>query len=269
MSAWPCLDDSRRYRSFPCSQCTAPTCLFGRKPGAPASHRPVFRNGERLPLCERCGLPVKPNTHGNVPLTHSGCKAPRLCEYCSAPFSARFRNRYCSETCRYQMMLRRRRARKAGTQTGGQGRAKKAYAGRNQHGAYSVPAWGREEIEAMAKQKGMPDEIGEAVGRLHELTSEERDEFVDRMQGTLGLARYEPDNPTWRFWSLLRSYCLILNRPGYKRLIELDAWHLVYAVWDLSPEEAQQLLDAPKADLPRPVALALDQLVRTHPDLPE
>ncbi len=120
----------------------------------------------------------------------------------------------------------------------------------------------------MAEQKGMPDEMAGAVGRLHELTAEKRNTFVEGMRNALDLPRWAPQDPTWRFWSLLRSYCLILNRPGYRRLIELDAYHLMYEIWTLPPEEAQQLLDAPKADLPRPVALALDQLVRTHPDLP-
>ena len=80
MSVWPCLDDNRRYRSFPCSQCKAPSCWMGKKP------KPVAR------------IPLGP---GQKP-----------CNYCSTPFRANGRTRYCSETCRYKAMMQRRKARR-------------------------------------------------------------------------------------------------------------------------------------------------------------
>ncbi len=85
MSIYPCVDEMRRYRSFPCSQCKAPDCLFGKKPAGP---KPKLAEGQR-----HCG-------------------------HCSTPFRASGRNRYCSETCRYQAMMKRRRARKVGAAAG-------------------------------------------------------------------------------------------------------------------------------------------------------
>jgi hypothetical protein len=81
MSEWPCLDEHRRYRSFPCSQCKAATCWRGKKP---ASARPIT--------------------------LHAG---QRACDHCGIPYHASGRNRYCSETCRYDAMMKRRRARRA------------------------------------------------------------------------------------------------------------------------------------------------------------
>ena len=81
MSVWPCIDEFRRYRSFPCAQCTAPGCWMGKKPLM--THKLVLHPGQRL------------------------------CGNCSNPYHASGRNRYCSETCRYQAMMKRRRARKA------------------------------------------------------------------------------------------------------------------------------------------------------------
>ncbi len=81
MSVFPCLDEFRRYRSFPCSQCTAPACWMGKKPGA----------SRKAPL-------------------HAG---QRHCDHCARPYHATGRNRYCTETCRYQAMMKRRRARRA------------------------------------------------------------------------------------------------------------------------------------------------------------
>ncbi len=80
MSAYPCLDELRRYTSFPCSQCTASRCWMGKKP------------------------------LGRKPVLHPG---QRACNHCAIPFRASGRNRYCSETCRYNAMMKRRRARRA------------------------------------------------------------------------------------------------------------------------------------------------------------
>ena len=80
MSMYPCLDEQRRYRSFPCSQCKASSCWMGKKP---AAAKPVLHPGQR-----HCG-------------------------HCGTPFRATGRNRYCTETCRYQAMMKRRRARRA------------------------------------------------------------------------------------------------------------------------------------------------------------
>ncbi len=119
------------------------------------------------------------------------------------------------------------------------------------------------------ESKDTYEQIKESIGRLYELTSEERNTFVEGMREALGLSPWEPDNPTWCFWSALRSYCRILNEPWYRGVIEKTAFQLTYAIWDLPPEKAQQLLEAPKSDLPIPVARALDDLICTHPDLPE
>lgn len=81
MSVWPCLDEFRRYRSYPCGQCQAPSCWMGKKPA---------------------------NTRNIV--LHPG---QRACEHCAVPYHATGRNRYCSESCRYQAMMKRRRARRA------------------------------------------------------------------------------------------------------------------------------------------------------------
>lgn len=83
MASYPCLDEFRRYRSFPgmCGRCTAPACWMGKKP-IPAA-KLVLHDGQRA------------------------------CEHCTTPYHATGRNRYCSETCRYQAMMKRRRARRA------------------------------------------------------------------------------------------------------------------------------------------------------------
>lgn len=80
MGVYPCLDEMRRYRSFPCSQCKAASCWMGKKPA------------------------------GRKPQLHPG---QRACEHCGSPFRATGRNRYCTETCRYNAMMQRRRARRA------------------------------------------------------------------------------------------------------------------------------------------------------------
>ncbi len=144
MSVYPCLDENHRYRSFPCSQCIAASCWMGSKPKPPASHRPVWRNGERLPLCQTCGLPVRPNTHGNVPLTHSDCEKPRLCRHCHQPFTPTKGSqvRYCCDDHRYQEMMRLRRIRRADRPREA-GRVRKASTYRNRFETHHVPRGGQ------------------------------------------------------------------------------------------------------------------------------
>jgi hypothetical protein len=79
-TVYPCLDNNKRYRAFPCSQCTAPQCWMGKKP----TPRPQIREGQYE------------------------------CNECRKPFTRSFgtRQNYCSEPCRYTAMLRRRRARR-------------------------------------------------------------------------------------------------------------------------------------------------------------
>ena len=74
-SPYPCLDELRRYRTFPCSKCEAPDCWMGRKP---STKQLVLHPGQRA-----CGC-------------------------CDTPFTAYGRTRYCSETCRYRAMMARR-----------------------------------------------------------------------------------------------------------------------------------------------------------------
>jgi hypothetical protein len=76
---YPCLDEMRRYRAFPCSRCMAPRCWMGTKPSGP---KPVLHPGQRA------------------------------CEDCGTPFARSGRTRYCTETCRHRAMIRRRRARR-------------------------------------------------------------------------------------------------------------------------------------------------------------
>ena len=85
---YPCLDEHRRYRSFPCSECRAASCWMGEKPVAA---KPALHPGQRH--CEHCGTPFRPTGRG----------------------------RYCAESCRYQAMMRRRRRRRAAATYGGGG----------------------------------------------------------------------------------------------------------------------------------------------------
>ncbi len=80
MSVYPCVDENRHYRSYPCSRCTAPTCLFGKKPASKVQLQP----GEKL------------------------------CEECRSPFEASGRSKYCSYDCRLQAMYKRRKSRRTG-----------------------------------------------------------------------------------------------------------------------------------------------------------
>ena len=65
---YPCLDEHRRYRSFPCAQCQAVRCLFGEKPARKVQVR------------------LAP-----------GQKA---CEVCGTPYQAYVKSKYCSDECR-------------------------------------------------------------------------------------------------------------------------------------------------------------------------
>lgn len=78
MNVYPCLDENRRYRSFPCSQCNASRCWMGKKP----PKKVVPASGERI------------------------------CESCGDAYRASGRSRYCSHNCRLQAMYRRRRNRR-------------------------------------------------------------------------------------------------------------------------------------------------------------
>lgn len=79
----PCLDEQRRYRTYPCSQCPLDKCWAGEKP---VSARPAMHSGQK-----RCG-------------------------HCGTPFTPTGRNLYCTETCRYNAMMRRRRQRRRARQ---------------------------------------------------------------------------------------------------------------------------------------------------------
>lgn len=105
---YPCLDDSRRYRSFPCSQCKAASCWMGKKPTA----RPAGVSADGYPICEGCNKPVLPTRRNQVmiPDRHPGC--PRICGHCKAPYAPHGRGLYCSEACRYEAMMWRRKARR-------------------------------------------------------------------------------------------------------------------------------------------------------------
>lgn len=71
----PCLDDMRRYRSFPCSECWAETCVFGKKP--------VVRMKVRL------------------------APGQKACEACGSPYQAYGKSKYCSDACRRKALAER------------------------------------------------------------------------------------------------------------------------------------------------------------------
>ncbi len=77
---YPCMDDMRHYRSFPCSQCWAETCLFGKKP------------------LVRVKVQLAP-----------GQKA---CEACGRPYQAYGKSKYCSDACRRKALAKRRKIRR-------------------------------------------------------------------------------------------------------------------------------------------------------------
>lgn len=78
-SPFPCLDEQRRYRSYPCSLCDAPRCIFGKKPAPPL---PSLGPGEKH--CEVCKTPYKPYGKG----------------------------KYCKDACRRQAISQQRRKRR-------------------------------------------------------------------------------------------------------------------------------------------------------------
>ena len=80
-NVYPCIDPvTHRYRSFPCSQCQAPKCLFGRKPKG------------------RVAVVLAP-----------GQKA---CEVCGTPYRAYGKSKYCSDECRKRAVAKQRRRRR-------------------------------------------------------------------------------------------------------------------------------------------------------------
>lgn len=82
MNPYPCLDENKRYKSFPCSQCTAPSCWMGAKPAAPLAQL----HGKQI-HCGHCKIPFTPIVGKQL---------------------------YCSEPCRYARMMRRRQLRRNG-----------------------------------------------------------------------------------------------------------------------------------------------------------
>ncbi len=103
MGAYPCLA-GRTYTGCVGTQCKATSCWAGRKPG-------------------------------KVIACHPG---QRACNHCATPFTPNGRSRYCTDTCRYDAMMKRRRDRGAEYRTGRQGRIREGYAGRNQYGVFWV-----------------------------------------------------------------------------------------------------------------------------------
>lgn len=81
MTSFPCLDENRRYRAFPCSQCKAPTCIFGKKPVAKT-----------------------------LVTLHIGQKA---CEVCGGAYQAYGKSKYCSDECRRKAVAKQRRKRRS------------------------------------------------------------------------------------------------------------------------------------------------------------
>ncbi len=103
MGAYPCLR-GRTYTGCVGTACEATSCWAGVKP----KHAPALHPGQRA------------------------------CDHCATPFTQHGRSRYCTETCRYNAMMQRRRDRNADRRTGGRGRAKDGYMSRNQFGRFWV-----------------------------------------------------------------------------------------------------------------------------------
>lgn len=80
-SEFPCIDNHRHYRGCLGRECQAERCWAGPKPCSPP--RPPLAPGQRY------------------------------CARCSKPYYGSGRSRYCSDECRYQAMLSRRRRRRA------------------------------------------------------------------------------------------------------------------------------------------------------------
>ena len=80
MGMYPCLDENRRYRSFPCSQCKAERCIFGKKPVSQT--RVTLAPGQKA------------------------------CEVCGTPYQAYGKSKYCSDECRRKAIAKQRRRRR-------------------------------------------------------------------------------------------------------------------------------------------------------------
>ncbi|MDP9350035.1 MAG: hypothetical protein M3P51_00595 [Chloroflexota bacterium] len=80
---YPCLDEYRRYRSFPCARCQAPGCIFGQKP--------VSRPATRL------------------------APGQKACEVCGSAYHSYGKSKYCSDECRRKAVARQRRKRRSPT----------------------------------------------------------------------------------------------------------------------------------------------------------
>ncbi len=118
-SLYPCLDPSTaRYTGcLGASACRSTSCWAGRKPTASPRPSPTQSEADEYPPCEACGLPVQPNRYGDVPLRHPECLHVRFCGHCGQKYTRPKGTcgLYCSETCRYQAMMQRRRARQVGS----------------------------------------------------------------------------------------------------------------------------------------------------------
>ncbi len=77
---YPCLDEYRRYRSFPCAHCNAPGCIFGKGP--------VSRPAAQL------------------------APGQKACEVCGGAYQAYGKSKYCSDECRRKAITNQRRRRR-------------------------------------------------------------------------------------------------------------------------------------------------------------
>ena len=80
LDKYPCLDENRRYRSFPCSQCQAERCSSGKKPASEPK------------------VQLAP-----------GQKA---CEVCGSSYQAYGKSKYCSDECRRKAIAKQRKRRR-------------------------------------------------------------------------------------------------------------------------------------------------------------
>lgn len=80
MESYPCLDENRRYKSFPCSQCKASGCIFGKKP-------------------------VRT-------LTVQLSPGQKACEVCGSSYQAYGKSKYCTEDCRRKAIAKQRKRRR-------------------------------------------------------------------------------------------------------------------------------------------------------------
>ncbi len=78
---YPCLDEYRHYRSFPCSLCAAPRCWMGAKPQSAA---------------------WSPLTPGQ-----------KHCEVCGSAYRAYGKSKYCGDVCRKKAISKQRRRRRS------------------------------------------------------------------------------------------------------------------------------------------------------------